>query len=105
MPEREKRPFPLSRGEIVSMVILTAIVYVGSVILLFRPMNECGPDWFFTPVGLFTVLGFDMAWFMIMKLWKVRNMHVKIILTVLVFTLSASVLTCWLLLNALSKIW
>lgn len=102
----DKGKYKLRRWEIVLWVILTPIIYLGTTMLLFKPMNSVYmPDWFFSWLGFFIVLGFDVVWFVIMRLWPLKNIKVKIVLTLLVITLSASVLTCWVALNALSDVW
>ena len=83
------------------MTILTPIIYWAGFRLLFEPINYLMGEWFFTPLGLFAVLGFDVVWIIIIRLWPLRNIHVKIVLTLLVLTLSASVLTCLVVLRSL----
>lgn len=76
--------------------------------MLGEPINRHMPNWFFGPIGLFIILGFDIIWIIGMKIWKLKSVRIKIIkkiLCVLVFALSASVLTSWLILNLLSGIW
>jgi hypothetical protein len=102
--QEEKRKLPLSRWEIVCLAILTPIVYWRAMRLLIKPMNEHMGYWFYTALGLLVVLGFDIVWVIMMKLWPLKNAKVKIVLTVLVLTLSASVISCWILLNLLSGI-
>ena len=94
--------------EIVFLGIVAIAVYVGATLLLGEPINRHMPNWFFGPIGLFMILGFDIIWVIGMKIWKLKSVQVKIIkkiLSVLVFALSASVLTCWLILNLLSDVW
>jgi hypothetical protein len=103
--QENKRKLSLTWWEIVCLAILALIVYFGGTMLLGKQMNlHLGP-WFFTPVGLLVVLGFDIIWVVLMKLWPLQNVKVKLVLTVLVLTLSVSVITCWILLNALSGMW
>ena len=104
--QEKKRKFPFTPLETILLAILTPIIYLGTTMLLFKPMNSVYmPDWFFSWLGFFIVLGFDVVWVVIMRLWPLKNIKVKIVLTVLVITLSASVLTCWVALNALSDVW
>jgi len=99
------RKFPLGYWEIVFLAILTPVIYLGATRLLFEPINFHMGYWFFSWLGFFIVLGFDVVWVVLMKLWPLKNIKVKIVLTLLVLTLSASVLTCWIVLNALSDVW
>ena len=103
--QEKKRKLPLSSLEIVLLAILSLIIFWGTMRLLLRPMNDYAPYWFSTPLGPSCVLGIDIVWIIILRSWKLKNVKVKIIITSLVFTISASVLACWILLNALRGIW
>ena len=94
----------LRRWEIVSLIILTPIIFLVATMLLLRPVNSYAPYWFSTPLGFFIVLGFSIIWIIVMRLWPLKNIRVKILLTLLVLTLSGSVLACWVILNALSDV-
>jgi hypothetical protein len=87
--------------EVVSLAILLPVVYWFAVKLLIEPIGryifEDIPTW----LVFFIVLGFDVGWVVIMRLWPLKNMNIKIILTLLVLTLSASVLTCLVVLSAM----
>ncbi len=92
--------------EIVFLVIMAIAIYVGGVLFLGKPIAHQMP-WFFSPIGPFMILGFDIIWIIGMKLQKVKIVQIKIIkkiLSVLVFSLSASLLTLWLILKLLSSI-
>jgi len=107
MQEKERK-FPLSPLEIIFLAIVAIAVYVGAILLLGKPINHHMPNWFFGPIGFFMIFGFDIIWIIGMKLWKFKSVRIKIIkkiLSVLVLALSASILTCWLILNLLSNIW
>ncbi len=101
----KKRKNPLSRLGIVCLVILIPIVYWRTTLLLFQPMNLYTPLWFSPQLGLLVIVGFDIMWVILMKLCPLKCTKVKIVLTVLVLTLSASVITCWILLISLSDMW
>ena len=87
--------------EVVSSAILIPIVYWVACKSLIEPIElyifEDIPTW----LVFFIVLGFDVGWVVIMRLWPLKNMNIKIILTLLVLTLSASVLTCLVALCAM----
>ena len=85
------------------VVLLIPIVYAIGVIFLYEPINYFMDDWFFTWRGILTVLGFDVIWIIIMVLCPLGSIKVKVVLTLLVLALSASVLTCWALLESLSS--
>ena len=89
--------------KVVSIVVLIPIVYAIGVIFLYEPINYFMDDWFFTWQGVLTVLGFDVIWIIIMVLCPLRSIKVKVVLTLFVLALSASVLTCWALLESLSS--
>lgn len=89
--------------KVVSVALLILIVYAIGVIFLYEPINYLMDDWFFTWRGMLAVLGFDVMWIIIMLLCPLRSIKVKVVLTLLVFALSASILTCWALLESLSS--
>ena len=91
---QKKRKFLLICLELIFLAVLTALIYVGSYVLLFGPMDLLISKGISTWVALFVILGFDLVWIIIMKLWPLKNIHVKIVLTLIVFAVSASILTC-----------
>jgi hypothetical protein len=87
------------------MIVIPVVFYVAMRTLI-KPMNSPNmPSWFFGLMGPLMVIGFDIAWVIVMKVPFINNIRVKIYLTLLVLTLSASVLACWVLLNLLSGSW
>lgn len=103
--QEKRRKLPLNPVEVLFLAVLTPVIFFVATKLLLRPMNSYAPLWFSTPIGFFTVLGFDVLWGISMKLWPFKGVKVKIFLTSLVLALSASVLACWVILNALSDMW
>ncbi len=103
--DEKKRKFPLSIPEVVFLVIFIPIIFYKTMRILIKPMNSYAPYWFSTWMGFLAVLGFDILWIIAMKLLLLKNIRVKIYLTLLVLTLSFSILACWILLNALSDMW
>jgi len=84
------------------------IVYIAAIVLLGRPINRYMPNWFFGPLGLVLVSGFDVLWAVCIRLWRPTDERLnalKKFLSVGVFALSASVLTSWLILTLLQDIW
>ena len=103
-----KQKFPLSAPEIVSLVILTPIIYLGGIKLLLIPIGKAFyPHTSYVYGGIYIwivfiiLLGFNVVWIVLMKLWPLKNKKVKIILTWFLLTLSASVLTCFAIGDAL----
>jgi hypothetical protein len=102
MQEKGKKIL-LIRLEIFSLAVLLLIFYVGMVKLLYVPLL----DWAYYPTrnihtfkALIIVLSFDFVWLLLMKICFKDKMHIKIILTLLVLTFSAAILTCFVLAHA-----
>ena len=103
MQEKKQK---LRRWEIVSMAILTPIIFSVATMLLLRPIENVVyyPHRKISTLVAFLVdLGFDVAWIIIMKLWPLENIKVKIVLTLLVLTFSAAILTCFIIIDGLSR--
>jgi hypothetical protein len=90
--------------EVVGLAIVLPLFYWGSIKLLFVPLI----DWAYYPnrkisplMAFIIVLSFDCFWLVIMKLSLRKKIHLKIILTLVIFTLSAATLTCFVIANAL----
>lgn len=104
--QEKKRKFPLSIPEIVFLIIFVPISFYVAMRIFIKPMNRPDmPYWFFGPIGPIIVIGFDVLWVIAMRILSLKSIRVKIYLTLLVFTLSASVLACWVLLKLLSGMW
>jgi hypothetical protein len=92
--------------EIVILSLIAIGVYVGGVLFLGKPISHRIP-WFWGPLGIFAVLGFDTIWLVATRLHKPQSLQLKIagkILSVVLFALSGSLLTLWLILKLLSSI-
>ena len=107
MPEKRQK-FRLSPLEIVCLVILTPIIYLGGIKLLLVPIGKAFyPHTSYVYGGIYIwivfiiLLGFNVVWLVLMKLWPLRNVKVKIILTWFVFILSAVVMSCFAIGDAL----
>ncbi len=106
--QEKKRKFPLTPLETILLAILTPIIYVGGFMSLVVWQKRSYPDFFENnPYGLsyFIVLGFDAVWIVLMKLWPYRNIKVKVVLTLLVFILSALVLTDLFITGVFNNMW
>jgi len=97
--QKKKRDFPFSPLEAILLAILVLIIYVGSFRLLLRPINK---SMLSTQLACLMVIGFDVIWCIAMKLWPLKNIRIKIVLSLLVLTVSASVLSCFIFLESLS---
>jgi hypothetical protein len=99
--QKKKRILLLRGLQLVSLAILLPLTYWVALKLLIEPIEyyvfEQIPTW----LVFFIVGAFDVGWIMAMRMWPLRNINIKIILTLLVLTLSASVLSCLLALGAL----
>ena len=90
------------------MVILIPVIYLGGFVLLVVWQERSCPYFFESnPYGLsyFIVLGFDVVWVILMKLWPYKNIKVKIVFTLLVFILSALVLTDLFIIGVFNSMW
>ncbi|MGA2092172.1 MAG: hypothetical protein ABSH16_02030 [Sedimentisphaerales bacterium] len=111
--EEKRRRFPLSVYEVVLLVIMIPIIFYYSEKLLWT-IGESGtewrPRWFiiflglllekpWNPIGPLSILGFDFLWIIAMKLWPLKKQRIKIYSTLLLFTVSAAILTMWLVGN------
>jgi branched-subunit amino acid transport protein len=110
MQENEQK-IPIDRFEvtceIVFLTILAIVVYVGGILFLGKPISRYMPVWFLNPLCFFSILALDAIWIMGMKFWRTKNVTIKIIkkiLSTLVLSLSASVLTSWLIIRFLRAI-
>lgn len=97
MQENEQKG-PVNRFEIAcEIVFLTAAtiaLYLFVATWVFH--HDWGFPWRMIPVKLsaLIVLGLDVAWIIAVKKWlRIKNVHIKIILILLVLTLSAIILT------------
>lgn len=92
--------------EVVCLTILLPIFYWATLKLLYIPLGEI----FYHPskepiisrwIFAMAILICDAVWIILMTLCPKNERHAKVILTLLVLTISASVLSCFVVLNAL----
>ena len=74
----------------------TAMLYVFAIPLVILPLHLIAYEWFFGPLGLVVVLAFDVVWIIIMRLLLFKNRRLRKVLIWFVLTVSASVLTGWI---------
>jgi hypothetical protein len=94
--QEEKKKFALRIIEITLLTILTPIICF-SVFFLLMAGNEFNYPhrylyFYLRGLSFFVVLGFDVVWIILMRLWPLKSIRLKIILTWAVLTLSAIVL-------------
>lgn len=112
--DETKKKFPLSIFEIVLLVITIPIVfyYLEKLLWTFGESGErhWWSSWFLSgigyllekpwnPWGPLSILGLDCIWMIVMRYVPLKNLRVKIYLTLLIFTISAAILTMWLMGN------
>lgn len=95
--------------EVISLIIILPVFYWGTVKLLLGPIEKA-----FYPhdlnehriittwMVLVFILVFNVIWFILMKRCPRDKIHVKVILTVLVLIFSAAVLSCFIIVDALT---
>jgi hypothetical protein len=89
---------PVSGFEIFILVIFAIAIYLVSLWSLYFPLVSYMPVWFFGPLGLFMIIGFDVFWIIRNRSRSNPGIILKIP-SLLAFSLSASLLSCWVLVN------
>lgn len=115
--EHEKCEPKLTGWDVVFLIILTPVIYVASFLVLMAwvwwhdsdPVaHSCDLLDFclVSPYGLsyLIVLGLDILWVTLMKVYRRINIRVKAVLTVLVLTFSAAFLSWVWFVNALGEV-
>lgn len=105
-----KRKRLLISIEVICLAILLPLLYLGTVKLLLDPIERT-----FYPHDLYehlsipwwavfvAILTFDAIWIVLMKLCPYGKVHVKVVLTLLVLIISIAILSCFIIINALTK--
>ena len=93
----EKIKYKFRNWEIISLVILTPVIYLAITILLREPIDSHIGNWFRSPLSFFAIIAFNFIWILIMKICPLRNTKIKVIATLIIFILSASILTWWVI--------
>jgi hypothetical protein len=92
--------------EVISLGIIIPIIYCGTLKLLMVPIADAFYSryphpyehrWIIFPA----VLLLDVLWIILMRLCPRDKIHVKVVLTLLILALSASVLSCFVICHAL----
>jgi hypothetical protein len=95
--------------EVVSMAIFLPVFYWGAVRFMLKPIGKTfyPPDLYHehrvvsTWMVFVFILVFNAIWFILLELCPREKIHTKVVLTLLVLTFLASVLSCFVVLDAL----
>ena len=107
--QEKKRKILLICLEVISMAIFLPVFYWGSVRFMLKPTGNMfyPPDLHrehhivYTWMVFVFILVFNVIWFLLLALCPREKVHAKIVLTLLVLTFLASVLSCFVALDAL----
>ncbi len=101
---REKnRKLLLISLEVLSLAVLIPIIYWSAVRLLLVPIADMLYGRLPTALVILIVLLFDLLCIALIILWPHGKVHARVLLTLLVFTFSAVVITCLVVAEALDK--
>jgi hypothetical protein len=100
---KEKRKLVLIPLEVIFLLLAIPIIYWGGVKLLIGPIADILYGRLPSAVFVLIVLFFDLLWLAVIILWPAGKVHARILLTVLVLTFSAVVVTCFVVAEALDK--
>ena len=112
--EEKKGRFPLSIYEVVLLVIAIPFLFYYTEKLLWTLGEAGGGAWWLSwfliclgylldnpwnPLGPLIILGFDCLWVIAMMYGPLKNLRIKVYATLIVFTISAAILTMWVMGN------
>jgi len=94
--------------EVISLAIILPIFYWGTLKLVLAPIEDAYYTSRADPIlpiwgVVVLILSIDAIWIVLMKLCPKDKIHIKLVLTLLVLTLSAAVLSGFFVIEALSK--
>jgi len=92
----------------VIVVVLTGVIYLWGLRVIIPSESDYPHRYlylYFRGLSFLIVLGFDVVWIILMRLWPLKNTKLKIVLTLVIFTLSAIVLTDLLIIHAFQNMW
>jgi len=81
--------------EIMALLVLAIGVYWGALTLLIDPINVIG-DLPFSGLFLIAVVTYNVIWFATIRFWPVKNIRLKVVLSLLVFAVSSAIATCYI---------
>jgi len=98
MNDDKKHTQRLRFSDIAIYTVFFFVVFFIAWVLLINVAFRCSSlgDLLFRPMTPFVLLAFDILWLIVVKFWLKRDFHTKLVCTLLVLTLSASVFACWL---------
>ena len=99
----KKRKILLICLEVISLLVLIPMFYLGLAKLLIKPIEYYVYGTVPFPLTFLVVLGFDVVWIVLMRLCPRGEIHVKVILTLLVLTFSAAIIIDLMVLSALDS--
>ncbi|HLB73436.1 MAG TPA: hypothetical protein VJJ98_05420 [Sedimentisphaerales bacterium] len=106
--QEKKQKILLISLEVISLAALLPIFYWGTLKLVLAPIE----DMYYTsrahpilPIWgvIVLILVIDAIWIVLMKLCPKDKIHIKVVLTLLLLTVSAAVLSGFVVIEALSK--
>ena len=94
--------------EVITLTPIAIVVFIGGIYLLVKVIGRFIPFWFSGLAGPLSVLGFDVLWCIVMRLWRPESNQLRVlkkILFVIVFSFSASILVCWYIGHIFRNVW
>ncbi len=108
--QENKRKILLICLEVISLAVILPIFYWGTLKLALAPIEKTfySHDLYDQPIfpiwgAVVLILAIDAIWILLMKLCPKDKIHTKVVVTLLVLTLSAAVLSGFVVVEALSK--
>jgi len=103
--QQERRKSTFGRWELVCVIILVPVMYTAVVVSIYG--KEYNLPWRMISEGLsvMLVLGSDTVWILLMTFCRLKSTRANVLLTLLLFTLSAVILTDLYLIHTWHKMW
>jgi multisubunit Na+/H+ antiporter MnhG subunit len=94
--------------EVISLAVLLPIFYWGTLKLVLAPIEDTYYTSHADPIlpiwgVVMLILAIDAMWIVFMKLCPKDKIHIKVVLTLLFLTVSAAILSGFVVIEALSK--
>lgn len=106
MTEENKKKTAIKPLDVLWLILLSVLVYpTGTVFLTIVVSGRYFGKWVLSPFVPLAVLAAAIGWCIAMALWSGETARVKIYLTVTVLSFLASLLSCWVIVRSLSRIW
>jgi len=90
------------------LAVLTIGIYLGTITLFLRPpecllvlLNILSGDGFSSKIPLVIIFAFNAIWFVSIKFWPLKNIHIKLVLSSLLIASSAAFITAYAIAEAL----